>query len=516
MVPATHKDNLPDNTEETNEFCANFDTEAIKRCGRAGFRAWSTDFDKQKALIRREADKENIDPLLNQTITTSVYGGGSNPSSPSNPSKYAYNPKAPQTATAHVSNASVSQYTGASNKSKDFNNVSQQSAVPGTNGSAKMPAESVKSKQSSAKSTVSSDTTISTMPSLKYGDKSASSQQGSKKASTHTKLHSNHKQNGPKIIKSSPTTKYNTDPTRHKDIEHLIREGENKFHNLGSPLKSIGEADPNEYLHPNWNTRKPAALTTHVKRTTMPARITWDGEVTKFLAYKKQVTGFFMQCGAGYLFNKEFQALWLQYGEDCLLHFDTHHNARLNKAQMKDDIELLYGALTSSLTNMAGDDHLLAYQDTHDGLSAWIDLTNEFDQGGSKDLRITTLEKIISTKYHTHYKGGLSQFVSDYKTAFMELTTLGVKEWLNDTSKKRRLVANLAPLGFYWLNDAAQTKTFPELATTLKNIALTAEAEGNSRAIAKAKVAKSSNNRDRKANLTHIKANLYKQLPHPL
>ena len=46
--PSDYLEYLPDNAEETNEFCANFDTEAIKRCGRAGFRAWSTDFDKQR------------------------------------------------------------------------------------------------------------------------------------------------------------------------------------------------------------------------------------------------------------------------------------------------------------------------------------------------------------------------------------------------------------------------------------------------------------------------------------
>ena len=103
---------------------------------------------------------------------------------------------------------------------------------------------------------------------------------------------------------------------------------------------------------------------------------------------------------------------------------------------------------------MTGNDHLLAHEHNHDGLSVWIGLTNEFDQEGSKNLRIGKLEAIISTKYHRHYKGGLNQFVSDYKSAFMELTTLGVKEWKNEDAKKRRIVMNLAPLGFHWLQDS--------------------------------------------------------------
>ena len=245
----------------------------------------------------------------------------------------------------------------------------------------------------------------------------------------------------------------------------------------------------------------------------MAARVAWDGTVATFNKYKAQLTGHFIQQCAGYLFDETFQKLWLEHKYDCLLYYNTVQGPELNRAQVKIDVELLYGALTSSLTGMAGYDHLLANKKTHDGLSAWIALVNEFDQGGDKELRIEELENIISTKYHRHYKGGLRQFIADYKSAFVELTTLGVTEWKSDQAMKRRIVGNLAPLGYQWLKAISKTNTFNELITTLRQVALTDEVQSMKNAKAKARLTQTNGNNDAKVNLSHIKAPLFKQLP---
>ncbi len=263
--------------------------------------------------------------------------------------------------------------------------------------------------------------------------------------------------NSEKTTKTKPSAQLNIDPHKHEEKDNI------KFQNLNTPLKFVVESDSeDEYLHP--------------KRAALPASVQWDGEISKFLPYKKQVIGHFIQIGAGYLFDTEFQELWKKHKDNCLLHYNTNTEPELNIAQMKMDIKLLYGALISSLTNMTGNDHLLVHQDEQDGLSAWLDITEEFDQEGSKNLRIMKLEEIISTSYYTHYKGGLAQFVSDYKNAYAELTTLGETHWNIDETKKQRLVNNLAPLGFHWLTAAAETMSFMEVVKILKEIALLDEA----------------------------------------
>ena len=68
---------LPNNAEETNQFCANFDAEAIKRSGRVGLRGWTTEFDKQVDKIKA-SNAPHMDPLLGKTIATPVSGGDRN------------------------------------------------------------------------------------------------------------------------------------------------------------------------------------------------------------------------------------------------------------------------------------------------------------------------------------------------------------------------------------------------------------------------------------------------------
>ena len=104
-------------------------------------------------------------------------------------------------------------------------------------------------------------------------------------------------------------------------------------------------------------------------------------------------------------------------------------------------------------------------------------------------------------------------YIADYKSAFVELTTLGVTEWKSDQAMKRRIVGNLAPLGYQWLKAISKTNTFNELITTLRQVALTDEVQSMKNAKAKARLTQTNGNNDAKVNLSHIKAPLFKQLP---
>ena len=66
---------LPNNADETNQFCSAFDPDAIKRSGRVGLRGWTTEFDKQVDKIKAN-NEPHTDPLLGKTIATPVSGGG--------------------------------------------------------------------------------------------------------------------------------------------------------------------------------------------------------------------------------------------------------------------------------------------------------------------------------------------------------------------------------------------------------------------------------------------------------
>ncbi len=69
--PSAYLEYLPDNEDETNQWISNFDKEALKRSGRAGYRAWATDFDQRVAMKKALSQQ---DPHVGRTISTASGG----------------------------------------------------------------------------------------------------------------------------------------------------------------------------------------------------------------------------------------------------------------------------------------------------------------------------------------------------------------------------------------------------------------------------------------------------------
>ncbi len=69
--PSAYLEYLPDNEDETNQWINNFDKEALKRSGRAGYRAWATDFDQRVAMKKAQSQQ---DPHVGRTISTASGG----------------------------------------------------------------------------------------------------------------------------------------------------------------------------------------------------------------------------------------------------------------------------------------------------------------------------------------------------------------------------------------------------------------------------------------------------------
>ena len=57
------------------------------------------------------------------------------------------------------------------------------------------------------------------------------------------------------------------------------------------------------------------------KRTPLPARIVWTGALGDFENFQNKVEGHYAQIGAGYLFDEEIQAKFLEKGYEAILEF---------------------------------------------------------------------------------------------------------------------------------------------------------------------------------------------------
>jgi hypothetical protein len=52
-----------------------------------------------------------------------------------------------------------------------------------------------------------------------------------------------------------------------------------------------------------------------------PSRVIWNGSIDRFELFRNSVEGHYGQIGAGYLFDTDFQAAYLEKGVDCFVDF---------------------------------------------------------------------------------------------------------------------------------------------------------------------------------------------------
>jgi hypothetical protein len=78
-------------------------------------------------------------------------------------------------------------------------------------------------------------------------------------------------------------------------------------------------------------------------------------------------------------------------------------------------------------------------RDKQDGICSWCQLVQQYETDGNRNVRIKSLESVISKVFHRNYRGGLVKWIQDYEDAFTELALLGQKTWNDDDIKKCRL-----------------------------------------------------------------------------
>jgi hypothetical protein len=144
-------------------------------------------------------------------------------------------------------------------------------------------------------------------------------------------------------------------------------------------------------------------------------RVTWDGSIDRFEIFRNNVKGHYGQSGAGYLFDPDFQAAFLERGTACYVDFLDEVPS---VSQIKKDTHALYGALLSSYQGGVGRRILMENRLKQDVIRSWFQLVNQYETKSNRNARIKKLENVITTVYSRHYRGELFKWIQDYEDAF--------------------------------------------------------------------------------------------------
>ena len=211
------------------------------------------------------------------------------------------------------------------------------------------------------------------------------------------------------------------------------------------------------------------------QRPTLPTKIFWDGKIDSFHRFSSSFEGHYSQSGCRYIFNKEFQTAYLEFGLSAIDHLGSDVLPDLTKAQLRNDITSIYGALwTSCIAHEVGYSQILKYSDTSDGLRAWIDLKTAFD---NKDIRTVQLDAILNTPWTSKSRIRLSDWLTTFDSAFNELEHVyHDMRYGTDAAKRRQLLLQLRDnTDLEWLDYTAKFESYQDLRTGLYKLAIKRE-----------------------------------------
>ena len=185
----------------------------------------------------------------------------------------------------------------------------------------------------------------------------------------------------------------------------------------------------------------------HKSRAKLNEKVYWDGYGESFLPFRRAIEGHLLQVGAGYLLDTHFLHHYKLNPSACQIEQTYHHTSDIwlyhkqSCHQIRYDTEYFYGMLVSACRNIASKT-IIKHAKDRDGIIAWEELRRDFDNDGSKTLRMEALEETVSNAYKPNQTGGLAAYLDKFLTAFHELEILG-EESYSDTQKKRTLMKNV-------------------------------------------------------------------------
>ena len=175
---------------------------------------------------------------------------------------------------------------------------------------------------------------------------------------------------------------------------------------------------------------------------TFPSKITWSGTIEKFPAYKDAIEGFYAQEHVSYLFNDEFQDLYMKYGDNVMHHFIDPEYEDLTIQSIKETSQHLYGTLQMSCrTSNTAKRFLRSNKPKRDGIRAWIQLCNNQDNDGNVDVKKQRYEAQTRKPYSKGHKGGLIAYLDEVAEGFAGLEEHGCV--YTEEQKMTTLLSNL-------------------------------------------------------------------------
>jgi hypothetical protein len=124
----------------------------------------------------------------------------------------------------------------------------------------------------------------------------------------------------------------------------------------------------------------------------------------------------------------------------------------------------LNGALFSSCQGGVGRRVLLENGIKQDGIQSWYQLLNQYEMDSNWNVKIKTLDNVITTVFHRHYGAGLLNWIQEYEDTFQNLLYLDRRHGVMINSKKRWFLENTLKIGIddTVCDELAREKSFIE------------------------------------------------------
>ena len=129
-----------------------------------------------------------------------------------------------------------------------------------------------------------------------------------------------------------------------------------------------------------------------------------------------------------------------KYKDDVIDHIEPV----IHPAQLEHDKTWLYGMFESSLRGNLGSKQQMLHKESQDGIMVWIQVLDEYDHGGSSDIRIEILEDIVHLPCNPQGRESLMACLNNFESAIIELgTVIEIPEWSGVKTHKKHLVKTL-------------------------------------------------------------------------
>ena len=142
-----------------------------------------------------------------------------------------------------------------------------------------------------------------------------------------------------------------------------------------------------------------------------------------FRQFKRAIEGHLIQVGAGYLIQPAFIANYKEAGPSYLTSLAFWDIYKISVYQAPHDREFLYGALMTATMKLQLKT-IIKYEESMNGILAWLELKQEYEFDGSRELRLEQLESMAQVPYSDKTPGGMATYIDRLQAQLAELETI--------------------------------------------------------------------------------------------